>query len=192
MPSTFKIVIIGAGGVGKSCFTIQFVSSQFVETYDPTLEDSYRKQTIVDGEQVVLNIYDTAGQEDFSAVRDQYMRIGEGFICVYSITHKPSFSEVTHLHNKLQSFSDNLPVVLVGNKVDMEEDRTISTSEGQDLSNQFGWKFLEASAKIKLNVVEAFEEIVRSVKFHRNDHTTKEVDTVPPVKKKGGRRCTVL
>lgn len=69
---SYKIVVIGAGGVGKSCFTIQLISGTFVETYDPTLEDSYRKQMTVDDEEAVLNIYDTAGQEDFSYVTTSF------------------------------------------------------------------------------------------------------------------------
>jgi len=166
---SYKIVVIGAGGVGKSCFTIQLISGTFVETYDPTLEDSYRKQMTIDNEEAILNIYDTAGQEDFSAVRDQYIRIGEGFVCMYSVTTDASFQEVRNLREKLLNITDDehIPCVLVGNKCDLNEDREVQTATGQALANEFGWKFLEASAKTKLNVVEAFEEIVKSIRAYR-------------------------
>jgi len=200
MSKSYKIVVIGAGGVGKSCFTIQLISGTFVETYDPTLEDSYRKQMTVDGEEAILNIYDTAGQEDFSAVRDQYIRIGEGFICMYSITTEASFQEVTNLRDKLCNITeeDEHPVVLVGNKSDLDEDREVSKEEAQELAAQFKWKFMEASAKTKTNVVEAFEEIVKSIRNHRakigktEDDTTDGRGAGPAKPTKKRSRCIVL
>lgn len=72
----YKIVVVGGGGVGKSALTIQFIQSQFVDEYDPTIEDSYRKQCVIDGETALLDVLDTAGQEEYSAMREQYMRTG--------------------------------------------------------------------------------------------------------------------
>eukprot|EP00800_Vazella_pourtalesii_P022160 TRINITY_DN854_c0_g1_i2.p1 TRINITY_DN854_c0_g1~~TRINITY_DN854_c0_g1_i2.p1 ORF type:complete len:117 (-),score=29.64 TRINITY_DN854_c0_g1_i2:491-841(-) len=74
----YKLVVVGGGGVGKSALTIQFIQSQFVEDYDPTIEDSYRKNGVIDDEVAILDILDTAGQEEFSAMREQYMHHGEG------------------------------------------------------------------------------------------------------------------
>jgi len=71
-----KIVVLGTGGVGKSALTVQFVQGIFVDKYDPTIEDSYRKPFEVDGEQKVLEILDTAGTEQFTAMRDLYMKNG--------------------------------------------------------------------------------------------------------------------
>jgi len=169
MSKSYKVVVIGSGGVGKSCFTIQLISGTFVETYDPTLEDSYRKQMTVDEEEAILNIYDTAGQEDFSAVRDQYIRIGEGFICMYSITNEASFKEVSNLRDKICSITEeeNHPVVLVGNKCDLDSDRQVKKEAGEALAQQFGWRFLEGSAKAKINVTETFMEVVRAIRVHR-------------------------
>ena len=76
----YKLVVVGAGGVGKSALTIQLIQNQFMEEYDPTIEDSYRKQVVVDKEACHLDILDTAGQEEYSAMKDQYMRTGEGFL----------------------------------------------------------------------------------------------------------------
>jgi len=165
----YKLVVLGSGGVGKSCFTIQLISGTFVETYDPTLEDSYRKQMTVDEEEAILNIYDTAGQEDFSAVRDQYIRIGEGFICMYSITNEASFKEVSNLRDKICSITEeeSHPVVLVGNKCDLDSDRQVKKESGEALAKQFGWRFLEGSAKAKINVTETFMEVVRAIRVHR-------------------------
>ncbi|KAH9437014.1 DNA-binding transcription factor rap1 [Pyricularia oryzae] len=79
----FHIVVLGAGGVGKSCLTAQFVHNEWIESYDPTIEDSYRTQVAVDGRQVMLEILDTAGTEQFVAMRDLYMKTGQGFLLVF-------------------------------------------------------------------------------------------------------------
>jgi len=193
MSKSYKIVVIGAGGVGKSCFTIQLISGTFVETYDPTLEDSYRKQMTVDDEEAVLNIYDTAGQEDFSAVRDQYIRIGEGFICMYSITNDASFQEVTTLRDKLVDITEeeDHPVVLVGNKCDLEDDRQVQKTQAQSLSDKYKWTFIEASAKNKINVTETFQEIVRCIRKYRTqasvgDGDDKGTEKPASAKRRGG------
>ena len=80
MLKEYKLVVVGGGGVGKSALTIQLIQSHFVSEYDPTIEDSYHKQCTLDGELVLLDILDTAGQEEYSAMREQYMRTGEGFL----------------------------------------------------------------------------------------------------------------
>jgi len=145
------LVLVGVGGVGKSCITIQFISNQFVEDYDPTLEDSYRKQVGIDGAECILDIFDTAGQEDFAAVRDQYMRTGDGFICVYSITQQNSFDEAVQLHEHILRVKDEdrVPFVLVGNKCDLEEEREVTYEKGQTFANELKCPFLEASAKTR-------------------------------------------
>jgi len=165
----FKLVLVGSGGVGKSCLTIQFIAQRFVDEYDPTLEDSYRKQTGVDGEEFILDIYDTAGQEDFSAVRDQYMRTGDGFLCVYSITYAQSFQDVSKLHAHILRVKDvdYVPFVLVGNKCDLTEFREVPKADGEALSKRLGCSFMETSAKERINVEQSFHELVRLVRKHK-------------------------
>ncbi|KAF9403249.1 Ras- protein Rap-1b [Mortierella sp. AD011] len=97
----YKLVVLGSGGVGKSALTVQFVQSLFVERYDPTIEDSYRKQVEVDGQQCMLEILDTAGTEQFTAMRDLYMKNGQGFILVFSIVAASTFEELEDLHNQI-------------------------------------------------------------------------------------------
>ena len=86
-----------AGGVGKSALTIQLIQNHFVDEYDPTIEDSYRKQVVIDGETCLLDILDTAGQEEYSAMRDQYMRTGEGFLIVFAVNNAKSFEDITQV-----------------------------------------------------------------------------------------------
>ncbi|XP_015762605.1 PREDICTED: ras-like protein RAS2 [Acropora digitifera] len=125
----YKLVVVGGGGVGKSALTIQFIQSHFVSDYDPTIEDSYRKQCVIDERVAHLDILDTAGQEEFSAMREQYMRNGEGFLLVFSVTDRASFQEIqTTFHPQILRVKDRseFPMILVGNKSDLEQERTVS------------------------------------------------------------------
>ncbi|KAM9136291.1 ras-related protein Rap-1A-like isoform 3-T3 [Lepidogalaxias salamandroides] len=115
----YKLVVLGSGGVGKSALTVQFVQGIFVEKYDPTIEDSYRKQVEVDGQQCMLEILDTAG---------------------------------------------TVPMILVGNKCDLEDERVVGKEQGQNLARQWNHcAFLESSAKSKINVLDIFYDLVRQI-----------------------------
>lgn len=102
----YRLVVVGGGGVGKSALTIQFILNHFVQEYDPTIEDSYRKQVVIDDETCLLDVLDTAGQEEYSAMRDQYMRTGQGFALVYSITSRESFEELRAFRNQILRVKD--------------------------------------------------------------------------------------
>jgi Ras-related protein Ral-A len=84
--------MVGSGGVGKSALTLQFMYGDFIEEYDPTKADSYRKKVVLDGQECFIDILDTAGQEEYAAIRDNYYRSGEGFFCVFSTTEAESFA----------------------------------------------------------------------------------------------------
>jgi small GTP-binding protein len=163
--ATYKIVVVGSGGVGKSCLTVRFVQGRFVKVYDPTIEDFYRKQIDVDTEAVMLDILDTAGQEEFSALRDSYMRTGDGFILVYAVNSSTSFDDCNKLRSQILRIKEKekVPMILVGNKCDVEE-RDVTKVEGQELAKQFGCAFIESSAKQNINVAEIFVNIVRLLK----------------------------
>ncbi|EHN00223.1 Ras1p [Saccharomyces cerevisiae x Saccharomyces kudriavzevii VIN7] len=162
----YKIVVVGGGGVGKSALTIQLIQSYFVDEYDPTIEDSYRKQVVIDDKVSILDILDTAGQEEYSAMREQYMRTGEGFLLVYSVTSRNSFDELLSYYQQIQRVkdSDYIPVVVVGNKLDLENERQVSYEDGLRLAKQLNAPFLETSAKQAINVDEAFYSLIRLVR----------------------------
>lgn len=162
----YKLVVLGSGGVGKSALTVQFVQGIFVEKYDPTIEDSYRKQVEVDGQQCMLEILDTAGTEQFTAMRDLYMKNGQGFVLVYSITAQSTFNDLHDLRDQILRVKDtsDVPMVLVGNKCDLEDERVVGKDQGQNLAKSFNnCAFLETSAKSKINVNEIFYDLVRQI-----------------------------
>jgi GTPase KRas protein len=141
---------------------------------DPTIEDSYRKQVIIDEETALLDILDTAGQEEFSSMQDQWMRDGKGFLLVYNITSKPTFEEVQVLHDKIlrTKDADKVPMVLVGNKCDLKDERQVEYSEGSELAKQWNCPFFETSAKLKLNNEACFFELVREIrKFEKQNQS---------------------
>ncbi|KAJ7220057.1 ras family-domain-containing protein [Mycena pura] len=162
----YKLVVVGGGGVGKSALTIQFIQEHFVDEYDPTIEDSYRKQCVIDEEVALLDVLDTAGQEEYGAMREQYMRTGEGFLLVYSITSRDSFEEISTYHQQILRVKDqdSFPVIVVANKCDLEYERQVGMNEGRDLAKHFGCKFIETSAKQRINVDEAFTNLVREIR----------------------------
>ncbi len=166
MPTEYKLVIVGGGGVGKSALTIQLIQNHFLDEYDPTIEDSYRKQVTIDDETCMLDILDTAGQEEYSAMRDSYMRTGQGFLLVYAITSRSSFDEISSFREQILRVKDQdqVPIILVGNKCDLSNDRQVTTTEGQDLGKAFGCPFVEASAKARINVEAAFYDLVREIR----------------------------
>ncbi|PVD24344.1 hypothetical protein C0Q70_14825 [Pomacea canaliculata] len=161
----YKLVVLGSGGVGKSALTVQFVQGIFVEKYDPTIEDSYRKQVEVDGQQCMLEILDTAGTEQFTAMRDLYMKNGQGFLLVYSITAQSTFNDLQELREQILRVkdTDDVPMLLVGNKCDLEDERVVGKDQGQNLARSFNCAFLETSAKAKINVSEIFMDLVRQI-----------------------------
>lgn len=163
--------------------------NHFVETYDPTIEDSYRKQVVIDQQSCMLEVLDTAGQEEYTALRDQWIRDGEGFVLVYSISSRSSFARIQKFHHQIQRVKESAgagsptypgsplsqtmgsfgpaPVMLVGNKCDRVTEREVSTQEGSALAKQLGCEFVEASAKNCINVESAFFNVVRQLRRQR-------------------------
>ncbi|XP_029379974.1 ras-related protein Rap-2b-like isoform X2 [Echeneis naucrates] len=156
----YKVVVLGSGGVGKSALTVQFVTGSFIEKYDPTIEDFYRKEI-----------------EQFASMRDLYIKNGQGFILVYSLVNQQSFQDIKPMRDQIIRVKryERVPMILVGNKVDLEGEREVSSGEGKALAQDWNCPFMETSAKNKGSVDELFAEIVRQMNY----------STVPS----GGDKC---
>lgn len=153
----------------------------------------------------MLEVLDTAGQEEYTALRDQWIRDGEGFVLVYSITSRSSFTRVQRFYSQIQRVKESsnagsptagaylsspvspnmltggaqAPVMLVGNKSDRVTEREVSTQEGSALAKEMGCDFVEASAKNCINVEKAFYEVVRSLRKQRQDMQLTRTGTNP-------------
>uniref|UniRef100_A0A6B2LKW3 Uncharacterized protein n=1 Tax=Arcella intermedia TaxID=1963864 RepID=A0A6B2LKW3_9EUKA len=158
--------VLGSGGVGKSSITIQYIQGIFVERYDPTLEDSYIKETHLDNTQYFLEILDTAGTEQFTAMRSNYFsNNSDGFILIYAINALSTFRDIKTFKEQIERRKDCdvIPVVLVGNKCDLVEERVVSTAQGEALAGEIKAEFVEASAKFNVNVERIFEVVLRLI-----------------------------
>lgn len=142
----------------------------------------------MDGQQCMLEILDTAGTEQFTAMRDLYMKNGQGFLLVYSITAQSTFNDLQDLREQILRVkdTDDVPMILVGNKCDLEDERIVSKEQGMNLARHFNnCEFLETSAKAKINVNEIFCNLVR------------QINRKNPEKRPGGKsgsksKCTLL
>ncbi|KAJ5263493.1 hypothetical protein N7478_011098 [Penicillium angulare] len=146
--------------------TAQFVQNVWIESYDPTIEDSYRKQIEVDGRQCILEILDTAGTEQFTAMRELYMKQGQGFLLVFSITSMSSLNELSELREQIIRIKDDekVPLVIVGNKSDLEDDRAVPRARAFGLSQNWGnAPYYETSARRRANVNEVFIDLCRQI-----------------------------
>ncbi|KAF6723340.1 Ras-related protein O-RAL [Oryzias melastigma] len=149
----------------------------FVEDYEPTKADSYRKKVVLDGDEVQIDILDTAGQEDYAAIRDNYFRSGEGFLLVFSITEQESFTATDEFREQIlrvKADEEKIPLLLVGNKSDLEERRRVSVEEARRKAEEWGAQYVETSAKTRANVDKVFFDLMREVrgkKMTKNNQT---------------------
>ncbi|KAF4072428.1 hypothetical protein AMELA_G00262740 [Ameiurus melas] len=176
----YKLVVLGSGGVGKSALQVE-----------------------VDGQQCMLEILDTAGTEQFTAMRDLYMKNGQGFALVYSITAQSTFNDLQDLREQILRVKDteDVPMILVGNKCDLEDERVVGKEQGQNLARQWNnCAFLESSAKSKINVNEIFYDLVRQINRKRGGkkkdkrslsaHCSKmHIHTLPSSSSEPGNQC---
>eukprot|EP01087_Luapelamoeba_hula_P019674 TRINITY_DN654_c0_g1_i11.p1 TRINITY_DN654_c0_g1~~TRINITY_DN654_c0_g1_i11.p1 ORF type:complete len:533 (+),score=69.97 TRINITY_DN654_c0_g1_i11:253-1851(+) len=181
-----RSVMIGEGGVGKSAMTVQFIMSQWMDEYDPTIEDSYRMAMVIGKVECIIDILDTAGPEEFSAMRDHYIRNGECFVLTFDITKRASFDEIESFHRQLLRVKNvssagpesGIIVVLVGNKSDLEQQRQVSTEEAQDLAHSWGIHYIECSAKTNHNIAKIYFGISRQ--WLQMQGETQEPGSPPP------------
>ncbi|KAI8577697.1 hypothetical protein K450DRAFT_250437 [Umbelopsis ramanniana AG] len=182
-----KVIMVGSGGVGKSALTLQYMYGDFVEEYDPTKADSYRKKVVLDGQECQIDILDTAGQEEYAAIRDNYYRSGEGFLCVFSVCEHESFEHTQEFRDQIGRVLDDetVPFILVGNKVDLEHLRRVSSNEATALAAEWNCPYVETSAKTRQNVEQVYTQLMRKI------HVRKETLQRNEAKSKKGK-CLIL
>ncbi|KAJ3736945.1 ras protein [Lentinula guzmanii] len=212
----WRVAVLGDGGVGKTALAVQFTLNCFVgkhlaarrfkillthiwpelpsiETYDPTIEDAYRKQLIVDNRMCFVEVIDTAGQEEYATLRDQWVREGQGFILVYSIASRPTFERLDIFRQSMRRVKRGEPIfMLVGNKCDKTQEREVSKEDGQALARQFGCEFIETSAKTAQNVERLFTDLVRALRRTRNVDAGPLASGAPKPPREKKTKCIIL
>jgi len=161
----FNVVVLGAGGVGKSALTVRFVQDVFLENYDPTIEEAYRRIVDVDGVKASLEVLDTAGAEQFIALKELYIKSGQGFVLVFSLTQEASLREVDNLRQQIYRVmgDTSVPIVVVGTKLDLVDEREVSRTTIQALVARWGIPFYETSAKRNWHITDVFQDLVKQM-----------------------------
>ncbi|KAG0361820.1 small GTPase superfamily [Gamsiella multidivaricata] len=171
-----KVIMVGSGGVGKSALTLQYMYGDFVEEYDPTKADSYRKKVTLDQQDCQIDILDTAGQEEYAAIRDNYYRSGEGFICVFSLCEYESFMHTQEFKDQISRVldDDKIPFILVGNKADLTQLRKVNYDEAAARAVEWNCPYYETSAKTRHNVDEVYTVLMRKIQQRKESAKDRE------------------
>jgi len=191
---TYKLVLLGDAGVGKTALAVQFVKGQFNEFTESTIGASFMNQTVSlpDDTLVKFQIWDTAGQERFHSLAPMYYRGAQAAIVVFDITNRNSFEKAKDWVKELQQQGDpNVVVAFVGNKIDMENLRKVNTEESQRYANDNGLFYMETSAKTANNVSELFMKIAKQLPKQRPREVPKAlpIQENSPKKEPGGKGC---
>ena len=185
---TIKCVVVGDGAVGKTCLLISYTTKSFPEEYIPTVFDNYSAQTSVDGQLVILNLWGTAGQEEYDRLRTLSYPQTNIFVICFSISSPSSYDNVRYKwYPEVTRHCPNVPVLLVGTKRDLRDDlETVNKlkeqslmpttpQQGTSLAKQVGAvKYLECSALLQDGVQEVFLEAVRAVLYPATKKSTKK------------------
>jgi len=179
-----KIALVGSRSVGKSSLTVQFVDGHFVESYYPTIENSFNKVIRFKGQDFATVIIDTAGQDEYSILQSKHFIGIHGYLIVYSVGSKQSFEMVRVIRDKILNHlgAENVPMTIVGNKCDFRpEQRQVTKEDGKALADEFKCAWTEASARFDENVAKAFELLIGEIERKEN-----------PGEPAGGSKCEVM
>ena len=159
-----KIMVLGESMVGKTSLITRYTNDKFGGRYLCTVGIDFQKKKIEkNGKRVLLQIWDTAGQERFRNVTKNYFHTSQGFVLAYDINNKESFEKVQFWIEEIKANAEEkIKCILIGTKCDLDK-REVSEEEGQNLGEQYGYKFLETSAKENINIDETFETLVSEI-----------------------------
>ena len=164
-PNSIKIAVLGKGVVGKSSLTYRFINYDVSTEHDATIEDRYKSNLNIEGTNYEVEILDTAGEEDYQNMQDMWISFGEGFLLVFAINDKESFNLIKSKRDRILRGKHGVkyPILLVGNKADLENERQVNYSEAKEMADKWGIEYIETSAKTNFNCKEAFEMLAQKI-----------------------------
>ena len=189
-------ITLGEGKVGKTSLIFRYIDNTFTLDYLSTIgiDSKVKKLKLQNGEEVKVKIFDTAGQERFKSITTNYIKKANGILLVYDITDETSFAKIETWYENLSADSNNiLPIVLIGNKSDLTEDRVVSTENGIELAKKLNIEkhFFETSCRNGKNVHEAINDLVQQIydKFGKKAESSNiEIKNGKPKKDKKGKK----
>ncbi|PIO69591.1 Ras family protein [Teladorsagia circumcincta] len=166
MKRQYRIAVFGASACGKTALIRRFVSGDYTEIYDPTIEDRYKKTLMYKGKPAHLEILDTSGKELVSEMMTRYITSADAFMVVYSVGSRKSYEHALHLFSQIAKLRgvNSIARLLVAAKCDSDY-REVSPEEGNTLSAQLSCSFAEVSARMNINILEVFEEMVSQLNY---------------------------
>ncbi|KAM9314380.1 ras-related protein Rab-3D-like [Pholidichthys leucotaenia] len=187
-----KLLIIGNSSVGKTSFLFRFADDSFTSAFVSTVGIDFKVKTIYrNNKRIKLQIWDTAGQERYRTITTAYYRGAMGFLLMYEITSQESFCAVQDWATQIKTYSsDSAKVVLVGNKVDLEDDRQVPTEDAKRVATELGFEFFEASAKDNINVKQVFDKLVDIICEKMNESVNGSISATANNRRGGGLKGT--
>lgn len=165
-----KILILGDSNVGKTNFLLRFTENNFMENHITTIGFDYKSSILeIDGKKIKLQVWDTAGQERFMSVTKNLLLKVQGVIIMYDITNFSSFENTKKWISSIKenTFS-NMPIILIGNKCDLEANRQVPFSNLKDYAEELRIEFFEGSAKEDVNVINSFQSLAKLILKNSN------------------------
>ena len=161
-----KILLLGDSEVGKSCFLMRYSDNVFVENYITTIGLDYKLKTVKldSGKTIKVQLWDTAGQDKYRTIAKNYYKGSHGILLLYDITKMTSFENIREwIRDIKEEVSEKAIICLIGNKIDLTDNRKISKEKGEELAEEYKIPFFEASAKSGENVDEVFKALYKKI-----------------------------
>jgi small GTP-binding protein len=161
-----RVITLGDSGVGKTNFIFRFIDDKFSLNYFSTfgIDTKFKNVKLDNGCEIKFKIFDTAGQERFKSISQNYIKKANGILLMYSISDKASFNNIENWMTNIKENSGNKnAIVLIATKCDLNEERVVSKESGEALAKQFGINFYETSSKSNINIKEAFFDIAGQI-----------------------------
>jgi small GTP-binding protein len=180
------LFILGNSSVGKTSFIHKYVKNDFKDSYKNTIGIDYcsRNMKLPTGEEFEIFFYDTAGQEKYKSISFNLIKKADGILLLYDISERSSFDAINQWIENIKNVKgDNFPVIMIGNKCDLEE-RDITQIEGELFANEHGFSFEETSCKEGINIEESVQDLVLNILEKKKKENLKENFTFKLSKKK--------
>ena len=160
---TFKVILIGNMSVGKSTIINRFINIGYSSEYKPTIGiDIFQKEIYIDGKMINLTIWDTAGSEKYQSVVKSYYRGTDLLFLVFDVTNEQSFKDVMKWYEEYKSNDpryEECIVNVIGNKIDMKNERVITEEQANQFSREHHWNYFETSASENIGIEECFQQV---------------------------------
>ena len=160
----YKILLLGDASVGKTCFYMQYTENTFHEVHITTVGIENKTTNVtIENKTYKVQIWDTAGQERFRSITKNYYKGAHGIVLIYDVTNKDTFENVRKWIKQIkEEVDEKVSIILVGNKIDKEDQRVITKEQGESMAQEFGLTHYECSAKTGENVQQSLKDLVKT------------------------------